>query len=173
MRSLDWKETAELIGLFAILASLIIVVMELQQQQKLLDLEMRYSMISATVAVNEQIIDHADIWVRGNAGKDLDATEFEIYQRMFISFNDRTFQTYFVFQELYPEQKEQISSQYAGFLVRNPGAYKVWIDRERRLNADRTAVNPTETITTDWIELIETTIAAIRSSQTTMEQQPE
>jgi len=173
MRSPDWKETAELIGLFAIFASLIFVVMELQQQQKLLDLEMRNSMVAATVAVNEQIIDHADIWVRGNAGEDLDATEFEIYQRMFISFNDNSFQTYFIFQQLYPEQKEQISSQYAGFLMRNPGAYKVWIDRERRLNADRTAVNPRETITSDWIELIETTIATIRSSQSTMEPQSE
>ena len=173
MRSPDWKETAELIGLFAILASLIFVVLELQQQEKLLDLEMRYSMISATVAVNEQIIDHADIWVRGNVGEELDATESEIYQRMFISFNDNFFQTYFVFQELYPEQKQQISSQYAGFLARNPGAYKVWIDRERRLNADRTAVNPGETITSDWIELIETTIATIRSSQSTVEPQSE
>ncbi len=170
MKSPDWKETAELIGLFAILASLIIVVMELQQQEKLLDLDMRNSMVSSTVAVNEQIIDHADIWVRGNAGEDLSATEFEIYQRIFISFNDNSFQTYFIFQELYPEQKEQVLSQYAGFLSRNPGAYRVWIDRERQLNADRTAVNPRETITSDWIELIDRTIATIRSSQSAVEQ---
>ena len=170
MRSPDWKETAELIGLFAILASLIIVVMELQQQDKLLNLELRNSMVSSTVAVNEQIIGHADIWVRGNAGDDLNATEFEIYQRMLISLNDSFFQRYFVFQELYREQaKEQVSSQYAGFLARNPGAYKVWIDRERRINADRTAVNPQETITSDWIELIETTIATIKSSQHTID----
>ena len=170
MKSPDWKETAELIGLFAILASLIIVVMELQQQEKLLDLDMRNSMVSSTVAVNEQIIDHADIWVRGNAGEDLNTIEFEIYQRMFISFNDNSFQTYSIFQELYPEQKEQVLSQYAGFLSRNPGAYRVWIDRERQLNADRTAVNPRETITSDWIELIDRTIATIRSSQSTVEQ---
>ena len=169
MKSPDWKETAELIGLFAILASLIIVVMELQQQEKLLDLDMRNSMVSSTVAVNEQIIDHADIWVRGNAGEDLNTIEFEIYQRMFISFNDNSFQTYFIFRELYPEQKEQVLSQYAGFLSRNPGAYRVWIDRERQLNADRTAVNPRETITSDWIELIDRTIATIRSSQSTVE----
>ena len=170
MKSPDWKETAELIGLFAILASLIIVVMELQQQEKLLDLDMRNSMVSSTVAVHEQIIDHADIWVRGNAGEDLNATEFEIYQRMFISFNDNFFQTYSIFQELYPEEKEQVLSQYAGFLSRNPGAYRVWIDRERQLNADRTAVNPRETITSDWIELIDRTIATIRSSQSAVEQ---
>lgn len=144
--------------------------MELQQQEKLLDLDMRNSMVSSTVAVNEQIIDHADIWVRGNAGEDLSATEFEIYQRIFISFNDNSFQTYFIFQELYPEQKEQVLSQYAGFLSRNPGAYRVWIDRERQLNADRTAVNPRETITSDWIELIDRTIATIRSSQSAVEQ---
>jgi hypothetical protein len=130
-------------------------------------------MVAVTLAVNEQIIDHADIWVRGIAREDLDAIQFEIYQRMFIRFNDNNFQTYFIFQELYPEQKEQIWSQYAGFLARNPGAYMVWIDRERQLNADKTALNRRETITSDWIELIETTTATIRSSQSTMEQQPE
>ena len=169
MKSPDWKETAELIGLFAILASLIIVVMELQQQEKLLDLELRNSMVSSTVAVNEQIIDQADIWVRGNAGEDLNATEFEIYQHMFISFNDNFFQTYYIFQELYPEQKEQVLSQYAGFLSRNPGAYRVWIDRERQLNADRTAIDPEETITSDWIEMLEARIAIVKSRQSASE----
>ncbi len=169
MRSPDWKKTAELIGLFAILASLIFVAMQLQQQEKMLDLEMRNSMVATTVAVNEQIIGHADIWIRGNAGEDLNATEFEIYRRMFISLNDNFFQTYWVFEELYPEDSEQITSHYAGFLARNPGAYDVWIDREKRLNADRTAVNPRDAMTSDWIELMEATIATIKSSQSKMD----
>ena len=121
MRSPDWKETTELIGLFAILASVIFVVMGLQQQENLLDLEMRNGRLAATVAVNEQIIDHADIWVRGNAREDLDAIQFEICQRLFISLNDNNFQTYSIFQELYPEQKEHVWSQYAGFFGTKPG----------------------------------------------------
>ena len=173
MKTLGWKESAELIGLFAILASLIFVGMQLQQQEQLLQLELRNYMVSSSATVNEQIIEHADIWVRGNAGEDLNATEFEIYKRMFISLNDLFFQNYFIFDEIHPEDKEQISSHYAGFLARNPGAHKLWIDRERRLNADRTAVNPREIITSDWIELIEATIATIKSSWATEEPSPE
>jgi hypothetical protein len=169
MKTLDWKETAELIGLFAILASLIFVALQLRQQEELLNLETRNNMVSNTVAVNEQIIGNSDIWVRGNAGKDLNAMEFEVYLRMFINLNDQFFQTYFVFHELYPEQEEQILSHFAGFLARNPGAYRVWIDRERQLNADRTAVDPEETITSEWIEMIEARIAIIKSNQSTKE----
>ena len=65
--------------------------------------------------------------------------------------------------------EEQVLSMYAGFLARNPGAYRMWIDRERQLNADRTAVDPKETVTSDWIEMIEARIAIIKSSQFTDE----
>jgi hypothetical protein len=167
MRSPDWKGTAELIGLFAILASLIFVAMQLQQQEKLLDLEMRNSMVSNLVAVNEKIIDNPDIWVRGNAGEDLNAAEFVIYESLFTNFNDYNFQLYQIFNEIEPEAVEHGLSVYAGFLARNPGAYRTWIDRERQINADRTAVDPEETITSDWIEMIEARIAIIKSSQST------
>jgi hypothetical protein len=170
MRSPDWKETAELIGLFAILASLIFVAMQLQQQEKMLSLEMRNSMVSNLVAVNEQIIDHPDTWVRGNTGEELDATEFVIYESLLTNLNDYYFQLYSTFHELIPASEEQVLSMYAGFLARNPGAYRVWIDREQQLNADRTAVDPKETVTSDWIEMIEARIAIIKSTQSTDEQ---
>ena len=169
MRSPDWKQTAELIGLFAILASLIFVAMQLQQQEEMLSLELRSSMVSNLVAVNEKIIDHPDTWIRGNAGEDLDAAEFVIYESLLINLNDYHFQLYSTFHELVPAAEEQVLSMYAGFLARNPGAYRVWIDREKQLNADRTAVDPQETITSDWIEMIEARIAIIKSSQSTDE----
>jgi len=169
MRSLDWKETAELVGLFAILASLIFVAMQLQQQQELLDLEMRNSMVSNLVAVNEKIIDNPDIWARGNTGEDLNAAESVLYENLFINLNDYYFQLYQTFHQLIPESEEQVLAQYAGFLARNPGAYRLWIDRERQLNADRTAIDPEETITSDWIEMLEARIAIVKSRQSASE----
>ena len=167
MRSPDWKETAELIGLFAILASLIFVAMQLQQQEELLDLEMRNSMVSNYIAVNEKIIDNADIWVRGNAGEHLDATESVIYESLLTNFNDYHFQLFSIFHQLYPESEEQVLAMYAGFLSRNPGAYQVWIDRERLLNSDRITLNPKETITAEWIDMIESRVSIIKSTSPT------
>ena len=167
MRSPDWKETAELIGLFAILASLIFVAMQLQQQEELLDLEMRNSMVSNYIAVNEKIIDNADIWVRGNAGEDLNAEESAIYEILLTNFNDYHFQLSGTFRELWPEDEEQVLAMYAGFLARNPGAYRVWIERERQLNSDRTILNPKETVTAEWIDMIESRVSIIKSSSPT------
>ena len=165
MRSLEWKETAEIIGLFAILATLIFVGMQLQQQEEMLDLELRNSMLSNYVAINEQIIAHPDIWLRGNTGENLDAAESVIYESLLTNFNDYYFHWYESFIELAPESSEQMLSMYAGFLARNPGAYRVWIDREQQIDADRTAVDPKETVTSDWIETLEVRIALIKASQ--------
>lgn len=140
---------------------------QLQQQEQLLDLEMRNSMVSNFVAVNEKIIDNADIWVRGNTGEDLNAPEFVIYESLFTNLNDYSFQLYNIFHQLEPKSEEQVLSVYAGFLARNPGAYRVSIDRERQVNAYRTAVDPDETVTSDWINMIEARIEIINSSQST------
>ena len=135
----------------------------------MLSLEMRNSMVSNLVAVNEQILDHPDTWLRGNTGENLDAAEFVIYEKLLTNLNDYHFQVYSTFHELIPASEEQVLSMYAGFLARNPGAYRVWIDREQQLNADRTALDPKETITSDWIDMIEARIAIIKSSQSTGE----
>ena len=140
---------------------------QLQQQEQLLDLEMRNSMVSNFVAVNEKIIDNADIWVRGNTGEGLNAPEFVIYESLFTNLNDYSFQLYNIFHQLEPKSEEQVLSVYAGFLARNPGAYRVSIDRERQVNAYRTAVDPDETVTSDWINMIEARIEIINSSQST------
>ncbi len=165
-RSANWKETAELVGIFAILVSLIFVALQLRQEKELLLLELRNNMIMSTSEINAAIIENADIWRRGNLDEKLDDTELEIYKRLLINYNDWHFNTALVFEETLPGAQEHVLAMFAGFLSRNPGAYRIWIDRERELNADRTALNPTETITTDWIDAIDSRIAIIQSSST-------
>ena len=90
-----------------------------------------------------------------------------IYESLFTNLNDYSFQLYNIFHQLEPKSEEQVLSVYAGFLARNPGAYRVSIDRERQVNAYRTAVDPDETVTSDWINMIEARIEIINSSQST------
>jgi hypothetical protein len=161
MKQIRWKDTAELIGIFSILASLIFVALQLDKEEELLELEMRNYMVASAVAVNAQIIENADIWVRGNAGADLNQTELTTYELLLTSVNDQAFHTTGIFNKIEPEYVEQILSMYAGFLSENPGAYQTWIKRENRLNAYRTAVDPSETITTEWIDTIESRMQQI------------
>ena len=107
MKRIDWKEKLELIGIFSILASLIFVAMQLKQEEDLLQLEMRNYMVDTSVAVNDSIIEHADVWNRGNAGKELDSVESAVYKLLLTNFNDWHFQQsqIFNFQSFLAMQK--------------------------------------------------------------------
>lgn len=152
MKSIGWKDALELVGIFSILASLIFVSMQLKKEENLLQLELRNYMIESSVAVNEPIIEHAAIWIKGNAGEEMNAVESAVYGKLLINFNDWHFHTSEVFREIDPDVKDQIVSLYAGFLMENSGAYQVWIERELKLNTYRTALDPNETITSEWID---------------------
>lgn len=69
-KSPDWRETAELVGIFAILISLIFVVLQLRQEKELLELEMRNYMLETTTEINSTIIenvpgmdDHSEVYL--------------------------------------------------------------------------------------------------------------
>jgi len=62
MKPISWKEAAELIGIFSILASLIFVALQLRQEEALLQTEMRAAMVANFVAVNNSIIENADMF---------------------------------------------------------------------------------------------------------------
>jgi hypothetical protein len=163
MKTLDWKDALELIGIFSILASLIFVAMQLRQEKSLLQLELRNYMVESSVTVSELIIEHPDIWIRGNAGKELDSIESVVYQNLLTNFNDWHFQTSHIFREIEPGSVDHVVSMYAGFLFENPGAYQVWLARENKLNSYRTALDPSETVTSNWINEINKAIEIIKA----------
>ena len=68
MKHSTWRESAELVGIFAILASLIFVAMQLRQDRVLTETEMRAGMVANSIAVNDSIVANANIWVKGNEG---------------------------------------------------------------------------------------------------------
>ena len=162
MKRNGWKDTAELIGIFAILASLIFVALQLRQEEELLQSEMRAAMVANTVSINASIIENADVWVRGNKGEELDPAESVIHARLVFNVNDYMFQLRQTFLVIEPQWEEHVLAQFAGFLADNPGAYQAWLDRERRINTYRTTIDPTETVTSDWIDDIESRIAILK-----------
>jgi hypothetical protein len=127
MKPINWKEAAELIGIFAILASLIFVALQLRQEEELMQIEMRMAMVANSVSINESIIENADVWVRGNIGEELDPAEEVIHARLVNNVNDYMFHL-------------------------------------RRINAYRTTIDPTETISSDWIDDIESRIAIMNEN---------
>ena len=66
-----WKDIAELIGLAAVVASLVFVGLELRQSERTAQLELITKLRDANTTVKVLIAEHADIWSRGCVGGDL------------------------------------------------------------------------------------------------------
>jgi hypothetical protein len=161
----NWRETAELVGIFAILASLTFVALQLRQEQILTHTELRMSNVANKFAINSAIIENADIWVKGNEGQELSPVEMAIYRRLVNNINDYLFEYHLTLPLIDPGTEEQVLAMLAGFLHDNPGAYAVWLDRERRINFYRTAIDPSETITTEWVDAIESRMAILKQNR--------
>jgi len=82
MKNTSWKDIAELIGIAAIVASLIFVGLQMRQDQEIAIAEVSQSSLEAIVQINNDINSHADIWVRGSAGAKLDAVDSVIFENL-------------------------------------------------------------------------------------------
>lgn len=164
MKPIGWKDTVELVGIFAILASLIFVALQLRQEEALLQSEMRAALVANNISINDSIIGNVDIWVRGNKGEELNPAESAIHETLVHNVNNFMFHVRQTFLAIEPQAEEHILAEFAGFLADNPGAHQAWIKRERRLNTYRTTIDPAETVTSDWIDDIESRIAILNEN---------
>ena len=143
MKTRDWKDTAELIGIAAIVASLIFVGLQMRQAEKIAGGERYESAIANRVEIRNAINEHADIWVRGNAGEDLDAVEAVVYANLMQnlgnmhSFSSRS-------AELVGNQRGADANKrdFAVYLHENPGARRLWETLQRGLEEARELLQP-------------------------------
>jgi len=143
MKNLDWKTSAELVGIAAIVVSLIFLGLQLKQNQDIAVSEINASHHASLVELNNGIADHASVWFRGNTGLDLDQAEMVVYQRLLDNLgeqhriqwrHDRLFRTGFA-----GNTEEQ---EFAIFLHRNPGARDVWSAGRDKNYASLRLINP-------------------------------
>lgn len=78
----DWKIFAELMGVIAIVASLIFVGKQMQQTQEIAIVEMNASTFANTIEAGSAIIENVEFWVIGNADDELTPGESVIYMRL-------------------------------------------------------------------------------------------
>ena len=128
MKKYEWKDIAELVGIVAIVASLVFVGLQMRQEQVIALSELTASIHASRVATDDMIATHADVWTRGNAGDELTEAEQTTYRaimnsyywRHFIGWNRRL-----AFGQQVP--MDFIIAEFAVFLHNNPGARQHWI----------------------------------------------
>ena len=80
MKKTSWKKFAELIGIAAIVASLIFVGVELRQSREIAMNEIGFVALAAYFETRDTENDHAEVWTKGNLGEELDRYEMAIYK---------------------------------------------------------------------------------------------
>ena len=132
MKIQSLKEIAELVGIAAIIASLIFVGLQIRQS----DQQLEQSVAVAEVELNLQIasderdelaviFEHADTWVRGNAGEELGSTEAAVYAGLVRA---RWSSVYWRRESMLTLGRggDVAAHDFAWFLHKNPGARRAW-----------------------------------------------
>ncbi len=161
MKSVRWHDIAELIGIAAIVASLLFVGLQMRQAQKIAMSERAASELANALQQSDAAMAHADIWVKGNAGEELTRVEEAVFLHLVRNVNDLA---YFGVQQQRWLGRDEVAeldvAAYAAFLYENPGARRVWRAREANLQRYRRVANPEEQVTSGWIEAVEFYLAA-------------
>ncbi len=132
MKSMNWKDVAELGGAAAIVASLIFVGMEMRQSQRIAFGEQQGAGIIERIALNEATARNADLLLKANSDTDLSPSEVVALRRLVDS---HWFATFFSYQRWYYLDHPAINAPVHGFsqfLFDNPGAREAWLTNRGR-----------------------------------------
>jgi len=135
MKKPDWKGAAELVGIAAIVASLIFVGVELRQSRAIAIGEGNLSNAELHIESNNAINEHSVVWIRGNSGEALDNHEAVIFDNLVRNKAVHAFMEYARLNQLeFDEAADEINTLFSVFLFENPGARQSWTRSEAFLD---------------------------------------
>ena len=91
MAQKNWKDTAELIGIAAIVASLIFVGQEIKQSREIARLEWTGVLTAEQIALDSLLGSEPEVWRKGCEGAELSPVEQTVFVRQFSSFHHFAF----------------------------------------------------------------------------------
>ena len=131
MRTTNWKDIAELIGIAAIVASLIFVGLQMRQEQKIALAEFYDSTLTSRFELYESIKDDAGIWLAGSSGQELSDEERAKFELLVHQLNDAWIFNYMGLRELQSDEEvEFLVNRFARILYNNPGVLEAWRKNE-------------------------------------------
>ena len=155
MKFRTWKDAAELVGIAAIVASLIFVGLQMRQSGAIARSQMYGNDLANSLSTYSAIAEHPDIWVRGKRGDELDPADAEVFYQQVLGVADQAY--YEVLEGAllgFDSSEIQLDViDFAGFLYENPGVREVWQSEEQRLRRTRRLVLPGEQ-RSDWLERV-------------------
>ena len=127
MKKSDWKNTAELIGIAAIVASLVFVGMQLMQENDIALVGTTQSWVETSTDLNIAISESAEIWAKSNSGEELSEEERIAIKQLVIGLYRRAVANTFQRRRL-GESGSYTLQSFAIQLYENPGAAQIWME---------------------------------------------
>ena len=151
-----FNEVAELVGIVALVASLIFVGLEMRQSQKIALAEIEASFVSASVELERLISDNSEVWARGIADEELDDSDAVIFESILVALSNRNWSMQHQMRLVdRGEMADQNVHKFAAFLHRRPGLRRAWAEREANMKADRDLLDPwAASLTSSYLEMI-------------------
>ena len=144
-----FNKVAELVGIVALIASLVFVGMEIRQSQLIALTEVDAANSIASIELASLINDSSDVWGRGIAGVDLDDADLETFRNIIIALSDRNWSLQNQLRILGDRQAaDWVVHEFAAFLHQRPGARGAWSERESALKEYRGLLDPEAVVST-------------------------
>jgi len=137
MKNTDWKSTAELIGIAAIVASLIFVGLQLKQDRDVAERTVLFSATEARFQWAELVRESSGVWNKGLAGEELTDEERTEFDALASSW-ELAHYTYYRAQELAFLDSSRFVREWALELYTHTGLLEWW----RRFQVRMSYTNP-------------------------------
>jgi hypothetical protein len=158
----DWRKIIELVGVLALVMSLIFVGLQMKQTNDVAFMELDSAMVGIRVDIAELIATNSEVWARGTAGEELTASEYAVFNETISAMNTRL-----VVMEAHASQlgrddiADLIRRDWAAFLHQNPGARRAWLSREDNLIKYRRLAAPHAADFAGWRDSIQSELAIL------------
>lgn len=146
------KSIFEMLGIIAVVISLVLVWLETRQNRILAEVNFEMTITQNRILANQNIVNYPDIWVKGCANDSLSPEEAVIFRAM-IDDKNALF-LYKVSKAIKlgdPATMSVEMADFVDFLYRNPGARAVWSEMEETLVLGRQKQN-VPYVAGDWYQ---------------------
>ena len=128
MKQAKLRDWLEIVGIFAVVVSLVFVGMQMRQTQEIAIAEMSWNNMMAEMESRSAIYEFPDVWAKGNAGETLNPSEAVIYATLIRDFNSHQYYRVSNYWKLTGDESDlsAIVAETSGFLFENPGARREW-----------------------------------------------
>jgi hypothetical protein len=138
LRDRNWKEVVELVGIAAIVASLVFVGLQLRQEEKVAVAQTVQAFSQANADLRISALEHAELLAKGNRGEDLSDGEWIILQEL-LQIREGHMVMQGAAYRILGREFDTLPLRFAAFLHRNPAARTAW---ERNAHNTETQIDP-------------------------------